>query len=77
MTARHAASAISPGEERSAAWWQGFNEGLADRASGAGRCICGDSQAALDRAAGYAAARYSGQWQKEARLRQQAAREAE
>jgi hypothetical protein len=64
-------------EGRSAAWWRGFQEGLADRASGAGRCICGDSQAALDEAAGYAVARYSGQWRKEARLRQHAAREAE
>jgi len=38
--------------------------------------ICGDSQAALDEAAEYTAARYSGQWRKEARLRQQATREA-
>ena len=64
-------------EGHSAAWWQGFYEGLEDRVSGAARCICGGSQAVLDRAAGYAAARYSGQWREEAKLRQRAAREAE
>jgi hypothetical protein len=43
--------------QHSPAWLEGFRQGLADRASGAETLICGGSQEALDKAAGYAAAR--------------------
>jgi hypothetical protein len=46
-----------PDPPRSDAWWEGYRLGLADRATGALTLICGSSQEALDKAAGYGAAR--------------------
>jgi hypothetical protein len=46
-----------PDPPRSPAWHEGYQLGLADLATGAMTLICGDSQEALDKAAGYAAAR--------------------
>jgi hypothetical protein len=44
-----------PDPPRSPAWHEGYQLGLADLATGAMTLICGDSQEALDKAAGYAA----------------------
>jgi hypothetical protein len=46
-----------PDPPRSDAWWEGYRLGEAHRATGEMACICGDSQEALDKAAGYAAGR--------------------
>jgi hypothetical protein len=46
-----------PDPPRSDAWWEGYHLGQAHHASGEMACICGDSQQALDKAAGYAAGR--------------------
>jgi hypothetical protein len=42
---------------QSDAWWEGYRLGQAHRATGEMACICGDSQQALDKAAGYTAGR--------------------
>ena len=47
-----------PDPPRSHAWWEGWRLGLADRANGAMTLICGATQQALDKNAGYEAARY-------------------
>ena len=49
--------ASEPGPPRSDAWWEGYRQGLDDRATGAWTLICGGSQAAVDKAAGYEAGR--------------------
>ena len=46
-----------PDPPRPDAWWEGYRQGLDDRATGALTLICGGSQYALDKAEGYAAAR--------------------
>ena len=46
-----------PDPPQSAAWWDGYRLGQAHRATGEMACICGGSQQALDKAAGYTAGR--------------------
>jgi hypothetical protein len=46
-----------PDPPRPDAWWEGYRLGEAHRVTGDMACICGDSQEALDKAAGYAAGR--------------------
>jgi hypothetical protein len=49
-----------PDPLRSGAWWEGWRQGLDDRATGAVTLICGGSQEAHDKAEGYGAGRQLG-----------------